>query len=177
MANLNQARNSALSSISRLGQISSEFEISSDPVVEACGEFIKRVTKNIDDEDLVDTGAMVSSLSVDIIDSGKSYEIKGLKYLLYLDEGMRGSLDSSLAPNSPYIMTKIPHSSLFVDWINRKKIPVTGTVEQAAYAMAKHRYEYGYAPKNILSKEIPKLAEDLGNNIANSIANQLITLK
>ena len=80
-------------------------------------------------------------------------------------------------------MKSMPHSQVFVDWINRKNIRVknnsskggqeetmrVGDVKSAAYAMALDRYRNGYAPQDIFTKEIEQLVDEACEGVVENV--------
>src|ERR1700712_4534501 len=115
---LSQA-NSAL--LEGLGQSKSKFTTSLSAAEQACADFIKRVKANIQAiPDMVNTGA-IENLTVE--SAGDEIHIKGSQHILYQSYGVKGSVSSALAPNSPYTYSdKRPPIEPFLAYIKSKNI-------------------------------------------------------
>ena len=157
-----------------------------------CGDFIKRVAKNINDADAVDTGK-IQDLTMSVISSTK-IQIEGQSYINYIDEGVQGSENINRAPLSPYKYTnKMPPPSVFKDWILSKNIKVRNTsynmgegddkvinvnddnIDSVAYAMARDRFKNGVEPKPIFKKEIPQLLTDAQKVVGQITINNIFS--
>lgn len=194
MANQSASRKASLDFLDNLGTDRGEFRKVSDGLESVAGEFINRVIDNINSFDLIDKGN-ISDLAIEVIDD-KSLNILGQTYINFIDEGVKGSKDSSRAPNSPYAYSnKMPNPQIFADWIRSKNVKVrntsyhlgTGndqvipvddddkTIKRAAYAMARDRFEKGAEPKPIFKKEIPRLVQDAANVVGNITVQDILS--
>lgn len=152
------------------------------------GDFITRVKTNIDN-----TPQMVTTGKISDIESkaeGGFINIYGSPHLIYQDRGVNGAVKKLY--KTPHSYTdKMPPVQVFRDWIKRKGIntvnnPTYGDeaafanlteeqqINKVAWAMAKKVYKEGFKPRNIYSKEIPKLVDDLGELIANFTAQYIV---
>ena len=179
---------SRLNALNDIGTSTDDFDSSLTGAEKACGDFVQRVAKNINDKDLVDTGKILD-ITVQKVDNN-TINIVGYNYVIYLDEGIQGAESNSKAPNSPFKMSKMPPPETFANWIKRKnirvrdntsyggtsntKINVEGSIDKAAYAMALTRYKEGYEPQDIFKKEIPQLADEAAEGVANTVVNQFL---
>ena len=194
MAKQSKARQQSLDFLNNLGTDQSEFRDVAQGLESVCGEFIKRVIDNINQHDLVDTGA-ISDLSMKII-SPTEIHIEGQSYINYIDEGVNG-VNATPAPHSPFrYKDKMPNPEIFKNWILSKNIKVRNTkyylgegedqviktddenIDSVAYAMAKHRFLNGKESIPIFKKEIPQLLNDASNMLGQiTIDNLLSNLK
>lgn len=194
MAKQSKARQQSLDFLNNLGTDQSEFRDVAQGLESVCGEFIKRVIDNINQHDLVDTGA-ISDLSMKII-SPTEIHIEGQSYINYIDEGVNG-VNATPAPHSPFrYKDKMPNPEIFKNWILSKNIKVRNTkyylgegedeviktddenIDSVAYAMAKSRYLNGKESIPIFKKEIPQLLNDASNMVGQiTIDNLLSNLK
>lgn len=163
-------------SMSSLGSNKSDFDTNIKQGVEAAiGDFIQRVKDNIDKADLPVTGA-ISDIRVK--SDGNEISIVANKHLVFVSRGVNGTKESRY--NTPHKYTdKMPPVYVFEDWIRRRNLNLRDEeqfgkkgqpfkeltdeqkIRKAAWGMAKHRFYYGVAPKDIYEKEIPKLVEDV----------------
>jgi hypothetical protein len=152
------------------------------------GEFVERVKKNIDSEKDMVVSGKISDIEVKA--ENGFVNVYGSPHLVYQDRGVNGTKKKLY--NTPHSYTdKMPPVSVFENWIKRKGIntkdnPKYGDeaafaelsedkqIKKAAWAMAKKVFNEGFKPRNIYSKEIPKLVEDLSKVIANFVPQYLI---
>ncbi|MCC8409905.1 hypothetical protein LJ707_13285 [Mucilaginibacter sp. UR6-1] len=186
-----QARADALSQLDNIGSTRSEF--SNEEVFTAMesdvANFIQRVQQNINDAGIANTGD-IADLRMNVSNTG--IEIIGKPYLIYQDKGVQGSVSNAKAPNSPFKYTdKKPPANSFKDYIKRKNLNLRNeefydsnagspfnnsegdeaAINSIAFAMANSVYQTGLAPKNIFSKELPKLVDDVTKSVTNFAAS------
>ncbi|RZK45977.1 MAG: hypothetical protein EOO97_00130 [Pedobacter sp.] len=193
----------------QLGEDVSEFvfEEGMSVVERVMGDFVERVTANIDNEkNFVTTGA-INKLELKA-ESGV-ISVMAHPHLVYQDRGVNGSRVKLFdTPHSYH--DKKPPVGVFREWIKNKQIFLTEKndyhrkmddrlskkertedrpfkeltedeqIDQAAYAMREKVYQEGFKPRHIYSKEIPKLVEDLGaalNDFCIQQIHQLINIQ
>lgn len=123
------------------------------------------------------TGGMAQ---IEIQAAGDHVNVLANNYLLYQDRGVNGSKIKLY--DTPHSYTdKKPPVQPFIDWIKTKNIqsPFKELTEEqkinnAAYAMREKVFQTGIKPRNIYSKEIPQLLEDLQNELADFAVQQLV---
>jgi dihydroneopterin aldolase len=144
------------------------------------GDFVERVQNNIN---AVDSFVVTGGINdIEIKAEGNVVNVYANPWLLYQDKGVNGSQKKLY--NSPFSYSdKKPPVQVFKDWIKRKGINTINNpkyyseaafanltdeekIDKAAWGMATKVYKEGFKPRNVYSKEIPKLVEDLGNEIA-----------
>lgn len=172
---------SRLSQLDNIGQSRENFEVGNLTVIETVlGEFIQRVQSNIQNEGLNSTG-QISELTIEVKDN--KVNVMGKPWLLYQDRGVSGI---NQRYNTPHAYTdRMPPMDVFKEWIKTKNIQLRNNAtyhgpespfkelteeeqqEKAAWAISQSIYRKGLKPKNIYSKEIPKLVDDLKQQLAN----------
>ena len=156
------------------------------------GSFIERVQANINAEkNFVTTGA-INDMSIQAREGG--IDIVGPAHLVFQDRGVSGVKKKYDTPHA--YTTKMPPKDVFVQWIKDKKLTLTDKndyhrkhddrlspkereedrpmkelteeeqIDRAAWGMARKVFNEGIRPRHIYSKEIPKLVEDLQQDIA-----------
>jgi hypothetical protein len=170
-----------------LGQSVGDFiEVETTNIIEnALGDFISRVKKNIEDQkDMITTGK-ISDISIEV-ENGK-VNVYAYDYLSYQDKGVNGS--ETKLYNTPFeYKDKMPPVDSFKEWIKRKNINLLYNekyygspssfakltdeekIEKAAWGMAMGVFKKGIKPKNLYTKEIPRLIDDLTREIADFTA-------
>ncbi|MBN9295372.1 MAG: hypothetical protein J0I41_00105 [Filimonas sp.] len=132
------------------------------------GDFIKRVKANIQGQNLISTGAIED---ISIVRDEEGVKIYAPIHLVYQDRGVNGSKIQLY--QTPYsFKTKKPPIEPFLEWIKKKGIED----ESAAYAIREKVFQEGISPKNIYTKEIPLLAEQIANHIAGFNANRIVEI-
>jgi hypothetical protein len=153
-------------------------------------DFIERVKTNLNSTDMIVTGA-IDDLSMEVTDTG--INILGNPYLLYQDEGTKGTESSAKAPDSRFrYTTKMPPTQPFYDWISRKNLNLRNeeymggkpspfeefdeekAKKKLAWAMAKTVYKEGFKPQPVFSREIPQLIDDL-TDVLGAFTQDMIT--
>ncbi len=163
----------------------------------ACGEFIDRVQANIESHPNMITTGGISDITLVSKDGG--IEIHANKQLIFQDRGVNGSVVQLYDTPHAY-SNKKPPIAAFVEWIKKKKSFLTDkndyhrkydktdsgkerpfkelTEEQkitnAAYAVREKVFQEGFAPKNLYSKELPKLISDVEKELANFVMQSII---
>jgi hypothetical protein len=178
--NLNTASKKAineakLAQLDDLGSDPSAFliEESLNAVEGVMGDFIVRVQENIASADLIVTGK-IDEIEVERV-SDTEVVIKVNDYLLYQDLGVNGSEVKSY--NTPFTYRdKMPPVSVIQDWVIARGIGDPNESKQTAFAIAKKIQKEGIKPKNIMTKEIPQLEEDLANIIGDLAASVVVAV-
>ena len=138
----------------------------------AIWSFIERVQNNINNEDMPVSGK-INDIQVETLD--KAINVIVHPHLIYQDKGVSGT--EKKRPNTPFsYKDKRPPVAAFKDLIQRKNIQFRNnennggkyykdvkhkSIDSVAYAMATKVYKEGLPARNIFSKEIPQLKEDL----------------
>ncbi len=196
-----QARASLLDQLDNIGASRAEYD-TADVFTAAendVAEFITRVKDNIQRADMIVTGD-IDDINVRVTED--SIQVIGQEYLLYQDKGVKGSVSSAKAPNSPYKYTdKMPPLQVFIDYIKRKNLNNTNEssytlkphhkgykpgvskpapeltpeeeIEERAYRMQAAVFLKGFKPRNIFAKEIPALREALKISIKGFAADAI----
>jgi hypothetical protein len=170
-------------SLDTLGQDLDQFLFQeSFTVVESVlGDFVLRVQDNINKEEGMVTTGSISD--IDIKAENGAVNVYANSWLLFQDRGVNGSVKKLY--NTPHSYTdKKPPVQVFKDWIKRKNINLIRNEEfrgepspfkelteeqminKAAWGMATKVFQEGFKPRNIYSKEIPQLVEELQVEIA-----------
>lgn len=180
---------SRVQQLDNLGTAQSEFEDKLTVIENVLGSFITRVKENIDKEtDMVTTGA-ISNITLKA--EGESVNVMGSPHLIYQDRGVNGSKEKLY--DTPHSYTdKMPPVDVFIEWIKRKHINLKNNekysykkppfkelteeeeIEKAAWGMAKKVFNEGFRPRNLYSKEIPKLVEDLKEQLTGFAVQQIV---
>lgn len=150
-------------------------------IEDAVGQFIERVHENINNEKGMVTTGKISDITIKAEDG--AVHVMGNKWLIYQDRGVNGS-EEKLYDTPHSYSDKMPPVDVFRDWIREKNIQLrdnekyTGDaspfkevdeeskIDGAAWAMAKSVYKRGFKSRNVFSKEIPRLVDDLKGSIA-----------
>lgn len=156
------------------------------------GDFIERVHANINAEKgMVTTGA-INDITIQSKDG--VVNIIGNSHLIFQDRGVNGAMRKLYDSPHSYDNKKPPVQPI-LDWIITKNIqlkdnekyygepsPFKEVTEEAkqrslAFAIREKIFQEGFKPREIYSKEIPKLVEDLGEVLADfavqNIAQQI----
>ena len=159
-------------------------------VVEAClAKFVDRVHQNINETPQMVTTGEINKMSIQ--GENGNVNLYGNKWLLYQDRGVNGSQEQLY--DTPHKYTdKMPPPEVFEAWIREKNIQLrenhlkTGKpspfkhldtdklIKSASWGMAKNVFKYGFKPRNIFSKEIPQLVEDLQKEISGFVVQSFI---
>lgn len=153
------------------------------------GDFILRVQDNINKEDDMVTTGKINDITIQASDG--SVNVLAHRWLIYQDRGVNGSVKKLY--NTPHAFTdRMPPVQVFKDWIKNKNIRLENNakykgkespfkdmteeeqINSAAWGMAKKVFKEGFKPRNIYSKEIPKLVDDLEKEIADFTVQCLI---
>jgi hypothetical protein len=179
---------SQLSQLDSLGSDKSLFETSVSAIEMAAGDFINRVHENLESGNMIVSGKIAD---IQLVETSKGIDIMANSWLLYQDKGVNGSNVKKY--NTPYAYKdKKPPLQPFLDWVNTKNIQLRNnekykgegspfkdlTEEQqktnAAYAIREKVFKEGMKPRNVYSKEIPQLIEDIQKTIADFSAANIV---
>jgi hypothetical protein len=179
-------RASQLNQLNTIGSNRSEFDTADmfNVVENDCADFISRVKTNIQGEpDFVNTGG-IEDIKTEI--SATGIDIMIPNYLLFQDKGVNGSINKPYNTVFTYRSLR-PPASVFVEMIKSRNIRLrdeafynrlgSGSrheeldedqkILNAAYAMATKVFKEGFRPRNVYSKEIPKLIQDVQQTVTN----------
>lgn len=153
------------------------------------GEFIERVHTNINNEKGMVTTGRINDITIKA--ENNQVNIYANKWLIYQDRGVNGAVEKLY--NTPHSYSdKMPPVDVFKEWIKDKNIRLINNeklrgepspfkelteeeqIEKVAWGMAKNVFKKGFKPRNVYSKEIPKLVEDLQKEIADFAVQSLI---
>jgi hypothetical protein len=186
-----QARQSLIDSLDTLGASKAQYDTADvfSVAEQDVANFIERVKTNIQAANMVLTGGIED---IKVRATPDSLQIVGNEYLLYQDKGVKGSISGTKAPNSPYKYTdKMPPLQVFIDYIKRKNVNLKNEamffkagsafenlteeeqIRTVAFLMQRAVFEYGFKPRNIFSKELPQLKEDLKKSIKGFAADSI----
>lgn len=159
-------------------------------VVEGClARFVDRVHQNINDTPQMVTTGKINQMSIQGGDG--VVNLYGNKWLIYQDRGVNGSQDKLY--DTPHSYTdKMPPVDVFKEWIKEKNIRLSENhlkygknspfqhlteeqqINSVAWGMARNIYKHGFKPRNIFSKEIPQLINDLKEEISGFVVQSFI---
>jgi hypothetical protein len=165
------------------------FQESFTVVESILGDFVLRVQDNINNEDgMVTTGSIAD---IDIKAENGAVNVYANSWLLFQDYGVNGAVTKLY--NTPFsYKDKKPPVQVFKDWIKRKNINLKRNEEfrgepspfkelteeqminKAAWGMATKIYQEGFKPRNIYSREIKQLVEELQEEIADFTVQSLL---
>lgn len=139
------------------------------------GDFIARVINNIDaavgktGDPILNTGN-ITNISAEQTDSG--WQIKAPIYLDFQSKGVSGT--ERVIPNTPYKFSgskKAVNLDAVKLWVQQRGIRFEGVSEDSTvFLIARSIYKQGIDPKNLWEKEVQQLQEEVGEQIANQIA-------
>lgn len=151
-------------------------------------DFIERVKKNIQSEDMIVTGG-IDDIRMEITDAG--INIIGSEHLIYQDAGVNGAEVKKY--DTPFSYSdKRPPALAFRTWIDTKNIQLRNEEDYGgnpspfedfskekeknslAYAIATKVFKEGFKPRNIFKVEIPELVEDLKKTLGD-FSKEMIT--
>lgn len=153
------------------------------PVKDILETFAKRVQQqsktNLSKSGKKDTGGLYNSISYDLKTSGRSFSLSFNMedYGPYIDQGVKGAKNSSIAPDSPFKFgtgtgKKGGLTNAIDGWVRRNKIQFrdrkTGrflNYKQTSFVITRSIYNRGIEPTNFFSKpfenEFKKLPQEL----------------
>ncbi len=143
-----------------------------EPIEISIGEFIKRVHLNLQAEDMIVSGKINDIV---IQKKGNTIEILANPELKFQDKGVNGSKVSKY--NTPYsYKNKKPPVAPFIEWVEKRGLTSTEgeTAESIAYAIRETVYQEGFKPRNVYTKEIPKLIDDVAEGLSGLIVTEII---
>ena len=179
-AKFNSKKPNAAALIGSLGVSKLQVDTSSllSSMETAIGEFITRVINNIDaavgktGAPLINTGD-ITNISAEQTDDG--WQIKAPPHLDFQSKGVSGT--ERQVPNSPYKFSgnkKSVNLDVIKLWIRQRGINFEGLSEdQTAYLIGRSIYRQGIDPKRLWEDEVEKLKQDIGEEIANQIAQSV----
>jgi len=177
---------SKLSQLDSLGTSKDVLNTQLSVIENIAGEFIERVQKNIQTQNLIASGK-IEDISIQAED-GK-VNIYAYPHLLYQDRGVSGT---EVKYDTPHVYTdKMPPVEVFENYIKKKNIQLRDEekyhgkgssfkeltedekIKSTAFAIAKTIQKKGIKPKNVYSKEIPKLVSDLQDALGQFAVEQI----
>jgi len=181
-------REAMLSQLDALGENKSDFDKANLSIIEEiASSFIEQIKSNIESEGMNVTGN-INEIEIQVQDN--RVNIYAPNYLIYQDRGVSGT---EVKYDTPHAFTdKAPPSIVFSNWIKTKNIQLRNNetyygkpspfkdlteeeqIEQASWAMAKSVQKKGLKPRNIYSKEIPQLIDDLSNELGYFAIQQIV---
>ncbi len=187
-----QLRKQQIDQVNDLGSNIDEYLLENQlsTIEQICGEFIKRVVKNIDAQKLPVTGK-ISDINIETQDN----EVRIMMYphLIYIDRGVSGTEKKYNTPHS--YTDKKPPVGVFINWIKDKNIQARNNdkydqpespfksiqdddraAKGLAFAIQNKIFKDGISPRNVYSKEIPKLIDDLIEEVGNITVSSVINV-
>lgn len=182
---------SRLGQLDNLGESKENFDEGTLQVVElVAGSFIQRVIANIQNEDMIVTGKIAD---ISIKSENGDVNIYANPWLLYQDKGVNGSVHKLY--NTPFsYKDKMPPVNVFIDYIKTKNLQLRNNavyhgpasphkdltedeqIEQAAWGMARKVFEDGIKPRNVYTKEIPNLVQELNDEVTKFVMQNIVQL-
>ena len=184
---------SNVSKLDNIGTDEAEFTIELSIIENILGDFIERIHNNINNEkNFVTTGKINQ---IDLQAENNRVNVLANKHLIYQDRGVNGSVMKLYdTPHSYH--DKLPPVQVFIDWIKDKNIRLINNekydrvegaspfkeltedeqITKAAWGMAQKVFKEGFKPRNIYSKEIPRLIEDLTEQVGGFAVQQISQL-
>lgn len=174
---------SKVASLDFLGEDVGEFitKESMTVVEQVVGDFVQRVHQNINQEKGMRTTGSIAQIEVKA--ENNAVNVYAPSHLIYQDRGVNGSeIKRYDTPHS--FKDKRPPVQPIIDWIKAKNIRLKDNhkfkgesspfkdmdddekITATAWAISTKIFKEGFKPRHIYSKEIPKLVEDLQNEIA-----------
>ncbi len=182
---------SKLNQLDILGESKENFETGLLSTIEnVAGDFIQRVIDNIQQEDMV-----VSGKIADIRLQSENGEVKvyANPWLIYQDKGVNGSIVKRY--NTPFsYKDKMPPVEIFKDYIKAKNIQLRNNttyygnaspyanltddeqIEKAAWGMAMKVFREGIKPRNVYTKELDQLVQDVNENVGEFVKENISQL-
>lgn len=155
------------------------------------GDFIERVHDNINKEKGMVTTGKINDITIKSDPKTGTVNVLANKWLIYQDRGVNGAENKRF--KTPHSYTdKMPPVEVFEEWIKEKNINTENNekyrgdpsrfknitkddkIRSAAWAISKKIFSDGFRPRNIYSKEIPKLIEELKNEVADFCVQSIV---
>lgn len=193
---LNQASKKAIyqskvDQLDNLGTDKSEITfVQQVPTIEhVLGAFVERIHANINQQkDFVTTGA-IGDITIQATEN--QVVVTAPEHLVYQDLGVSGTITKF---DTPFAYTdKRPPIEAFKAWIKAKNIRYVNNekysherhglqhlhndeeqIESTAWAISTNIFKHGIKPKNLYTKEIPQLLEDLQAELADFTIQQIV---
>jgi hypothetical protein len=179
---------SRLGQLDNLGESKEDFEAGAMQVVEiVAGNFIDKVISNIQSEDMIVSGKIAD---ISIKSENGQVNIYANPWLIYQDKGVNGSKHKLY--NTPFsYKDKMPPMEVFRDYIKKKNLQLRNNttyygnssphadltedeqIDKAAWGMAGKVFNEGIKPRNIYTKEIPGLVQELNDEVAKFAAENI----
>ncbi|MDY0906580.1 hypothetical protein [Pedobacter sp. CFBP9032] len=175
-----------------LGTSVDEFEFNLTALESIVGKFIEETKERIESADMIVTGA-IEDLRMAF--EGDHIYIYGNEHLIYQDKGVRGAESSALAPDSPHAYSdKMPPVEVFREYIKRSNMNLRNNeflygepskfeeltddqlIDKVAWGMAKNIQKNGFKPRNLFTKFIPDLIDELKVATASNVKATLVSL-
>lgn len=153
------------------------------------GDFVERVHKNINSEKGMVTTGKINDITIQA--ENGTVNVYANPWLIYQDRGVNGSVKKLY--NTPHAYTdKMPPVQVFKQWIKDKNIRLIDNkkyygeesptkdltedeqITKAAWGMATNVFKNGFRPRNIYSREIPNLIEDLTKEVADFAVQAIV---
>ena len=179
---------SKVNSIDNLGTNESEFDSILTSMETVATEFIQRVQSNITEFGMSVTGKS-SQLQIEVIND-KNLIITAPASLFFVDEGVNGRLNN-VGSRFGYTLRRPPIEPI-KEWIRARQLQSKRNrvfkseadfaemdeeekITQMAWAISTKRYNEGVLGKDIMQKEIPKLVDDLVEELLNNAAGDVLS--
>lgn len=194
MATQNRAQASAaarraaqLNQLNNIGSDRTEFDTANmfSVVDNVVGDFISRVHDNVNKtNDFIVTGEILDIKS-EVSDKGINVVIPN--HLLFQDKGVNGSKVKKYNTQFTYRDLR-PPISVFIDYVKTKNIQLRDEelydgqpsrfahldedqkIKNAAYGIREKIYQEGFKPRDVYSKEIPKLITDIQESVTDYLS-------
>jgi hypothetical protein len=190
-ANRRATQQANIDALDSLGSNRAGFTSILRPIENSVAEFVERVIKNINGEDMVVSGSIEN---ISISTEGNAVKVYGPLHLIFQDKGVNGSVEKLYDTPFSY-KDKVPPWQVFVDYIKTKNIQLRNEekytrkknagspfaalegddkdIEKAARGMAYAVFRRGFRPRFIYSKELPKLLADIQKEVPGFLASQI----
>ena len=135
------------------------------------GEFIKRVKDNLQSSDMIVTGQIED---IQMETEGSTVSVFANPWLDFQDKGVNGS--KSKLYTTPYsFKNKKPPVQPFIQWAEKRGLQdKKGDSDSVGYAIRETVFQKGLKPRNVYSKELPKLLDDLEDIIGSAAINVVL---
>jgi len=196
---------SKVSQLDSLGTASGDlsFKETQTVIEQVVGDFVERVRKNIDSiPNFVTTGSINDIV---VVPEEGDVNVYANPWVLFQDKGVSG-VKVKVPGSPYAYTNKKPPFHVFKQWIKDKKLTLTDKndyhrkhdkrlsekdrakerpfkklteeekINNAAWGMVNKVYNEGFPARNIYSKEIPRLVEDLQKEVADFAAEQVVQL-
>jgi len=175
-----------------LGTSVDEFEFNLTALESIVGKFIEETKERIESADMIVTGS-IEDIRMGF--EGDHIYIYGNEHLIYQDKGVRGAESSALAPDSPHTYSdKMPPVDVFREYIKRSNMNLRNNeflygepskfeeltddqlIDKVAWGMAKNIQKNGFKPRNLFTKFIPDLVDELKVATASNVKATIVSM-